>query len=193
MRIRFAVAKTYMLFSRWTFVHQPLPQKTVIIGAPHTSYWDGVFMAACLWLVRRPFSFLVKDSIVRIPVLGAFVRAIGGIPVDRTKSHGIVGQVVQQALSSSDFTLVLAPKGTRSKREYWKSGFYRIALEADIPVTLGFIDKRNHTLGWGPSIHMTGDVQRDMDAIRAFYEGKQGKRPELTSVPRLRLEAEPEA
>ena len=190
MRIRRFVANTYMLFSRWTFIHEPLEDKTLIIGAPHTSNWDSVFMALCFWSLERPFHFLVKESVTKVPLFGSFVRAIGGIPIDRSAAHGIVGQIVAQASQTEHFTVVLTPKGTRSPRQYWKSGFYRIALEADLPLALGYVDAKTRTFGWGPSIRLSGDPKSDMDVIRAFYADKVGVNPQLASVPRLRLEDE---
>lgn len=190
MRIRRFVAKTYMLFSHWTFVHEPLEDKTLVIGAPHTSNWDGVFMALCFWSLGRPFNFLVKESVTRVPLLGPFVRAIGGMPIDRSAAHGVVGQVVARAAEADEFTVVLTPKGTRSPRRYWKSGFYRMALGADLPVALGYVDAKTRTFGWGPSIRLSGDPKADMDVIRAFYADKVGVNPELASVARLRIEDE---
>ncbi|MBR5950649.1 MAG: acyltransferase, partial [Actinomycetaceae bacterium] len=87
-----------------------------------------------------------------------------------------------------EFVLAVTPKGTRSKRAFWKSGFYRIALEADLPLEMGFVDSVTKTFGWSTSFKPTGDVKADMDKIREFYAGKQGIKPELTSVPRLRAE-----
>ena len=81
---------------------------------------------------------------------------------------------------------------TRSPRDFWKSGFYRIAMEAGVPIQLGFIDRNTRTFGWGPTYQLTGDVRADMEVIRAFYAGKVGVRPEKTSVPRLRAEDEAE-
>lgn len=193
MGMKNTIASTYMRFSSWTFVHEDIPPKAVIIGAPHTSYWDGWLMVMAFWKVGRPFKFLVKDSAVKVPVLGRIIRWVGGISTDRSHAHGMVGSLVHTAQSSDQFTIIIAPKGTRSPRKYWKSGFYRIALETDLPVQLGFIDRRNRTYGWAGTISLTGDVTADMDRIRSFYEGKEGFRPEKTSVPRLRAEDDPQA
>ncbi|WP_076464042.1 1-acyl-sn-glycerol-3-phosphate acyltransferase [Actinomyces mediterranea] len=190
MRIRRLIAQTYLRFSRWTFVSEPLADKTMVIGAPHTSNWDGVFMALSFWSIERPFTFLVKDSVINVPVFGSFIKWVGGFGVDRTKSNGIVGQVVDAVKDSDSFTIVLTPKGTRSPREYWKSGFYRIALGADLPVQLGFVDAKTRTFGWGPSIRLTDDIAADMDKIRQFYADKEGVNAEKASVPRLRAEDE---
>ena len=97
---------------------------------------------------------------------------------------------MQRIRESDSFTLCITPKGTRSPREFWKSGFYRIAMEADVPIQLGFIDRNTRTFGWGPTYRLTGDVRADMDVIRAFYADKVGVKPSKTSVPRLRAEDE---
>ncbi|MCF2707416.1 1-acyl-sn-glycerol-3-phosphate acyltransferase [Arcanobacterium haemolyticum] len=188
MKITKAIASIYMKFSRWTFVHEELPPKVVAIGAPHTSNFDAFLMVMAFWKVGRPIKFLVKDSAAHAPVLGRLVRALGGISIDRSAHHGMVGSLVHQAEAADTFTLIIAPKGTRSPREYWKSGFYRICLETGMPIQLGFIDRTTMTYGWGGIVRVTGDVKADMDRIRAFYKGKTGFKPAKVSEPRLRAE-----
>lgn len=190
MRIRRFIARTYLRLSRWTFVYEELPERAMVIGAPHTSNWDGVFMALSFWSLGRPFRFLVKDSILKKPLFGPWVRWIGGIGVDRSSSHGLVDTIVTTSQRETPFTIVLTPKGTRSARPYWKSGFYRIAAGADLPVFLGFVDRSTMTFGWGPSIRIGDNVRAEMDTIRRFYADKTGVRPEKASVPRLRCEDE---
>ena len=90
--------------------------------------------------------------------------------------------------SGDVFGLVVTPDGTRKGHTHWKSGFYRIAREADLPVTLGYVDRTTMTTGLGPTIELTGEVSSDMDRIRAFYADKTGIRPELAGTPRLREE-----
>ena len=193
MTLKHAVARVFLAVSPWKVVTQEMPERVVLIGAPHTSYFDGVLMAVSLWSADRDFRFLVKDSAAHAPVIGRLIRGSGGIPVERSASHGLVEQMVERFADARPFTLCLTPKGTRGRREYWKSGFYRITTEADVPIQLGFIDRRDRTFGWGPTYRLTGDVRADMDVIRAFYDGKEGVRPALASVPRLRDEDEPAA
>jgi 1-acyl-sn-glycerol-3-phosphate acyltransferase len=100
----------------------------------------------------------------------------------------VVGDVVARIRAGEVFGLVVTPEGTRGTGAYWKSGFYRIAREAQLPVTLGYVDRTTMTTGLGPTIQLTGDVRTDMDVIRAFYADKSGLRPELRTVPRLREE-----
>ncbi len=188
MKITKAIASIFMACSRWTFVHEEIPQKVVLIGAPHTSNWDSILMLMAFWKVERPIRWLVKDSAASAPFLGRIVRALGGISTDRSSHHGLVSSLVENAEKAQTFTLIIAPKGTRSPRTYWKSGFYRICLETGMPVQFGFIDRTTMTYGWGEAIHLTGDVEADMTHIRSFYEGKTGFHPKKASVPRLRAE-----
>ncbi|KGF05677.1 1-acyl-sn-glycerol-3-phosphate acyltransferase [Arcanobacterium sp. S3PF19] len=177
------------IFSPYTLNEgEKLPPKAIIVGAPHTSYWDAVLMAIGLWKVGRHFNFFVKDSAVNSP-FGPIIKAVGGLAVDRSRSHGLVDYAVARARENSDFLLVITPKGTRGKREFWKSGFYHIAMQADLPVVLGYITRTpRKTYGWGKTIRLSGDMRADMEKIRAFYADKTGIRPELRSEPRLRGE-----
>lgn len=184
------ISSIYLFFSPVKLIKGvELPKKCVIIGAPHTSYWDGILMAVGLWQTKRKFCFFVKDSAAKLPIIGSIVRAVGGLAIDRSEKHGMVGSAVAKAKEADEIMIVIAPKGTRSKREYWKSGFYHIAYQADLPVVLGFLDTaRTKTFGWGKIVHLTGNMKADMDVIREFYTDKSGWRPELKSEPRLRDE-----
>lgn len=184
VRIRRWLAKVYWGVSRWTPHIEPLPPRGVLIGAPHTSNWDLVLMVMISWQAGVPFRFLVKNSVFW-PPLGWLMRALGGIPVDRSADRGLVREVVAMAERGEQFALVVTPEGTRSKVPYWKSGFYRIARGADLPLVLGFVDRSRMTCGVGPHLRLTGDVSADMDRIRAYYAGMVGLRPGLESEPRL--------
>jgi len=120
---------------------------------------------------------------------GPIMRTLGGIAVDRSDPGRVVAEVVEQARAGKVFGLVVTPDGTRGGNDYWKSGFYRIAREAGMPVTLGFVDRTTMTTGLGPTFELSGDVAADMDRIRAFYADKAGFRPELRTEPRLREES----
>lgn len=189
MSVKQFVSRTYQKFGSWNLSTEPLPEKAIIIGAPHTSNWDAFFMLMALWNENRSFKFLVKNSMNRGPV-GYITRALGGVGVDRGASHGLVPAIIAKAQAADEFLLCITPKGTRSPRQYWKSGFYSIALGADLPIVFGFLDSTTRTYGWGPTYKLTGDVKADMDVIRAFYDGKKGVKPELGSKPRLRAEDE---
>jgi 1-acyl-sn-glycerol-3-phosphate acyltransferase len=124
----------------------------------------------------RP-SWLGKRQIFRKP-FGRLMRWLGGIPVDRSKSTNLVAQVVERFGELDRLFLVIPPSATRHKAPHWKSGFYHIARGAGVPILCTFLDYSRKVGGIGPAIMPSGDVRADMDAIRAFYEGIQGRYPE---------------
>jgi 1-acyl-sn-glycerol-3-phosphate acyltransferase len=186
--IRSLLARVFWAFSRWSLKTTPAPSRpSILIGAPHTSNWDFVLMLAIAWRLRIRTHWLGKDSLFR-GWKGPIMRALGGIPVDRSNPQGLVAEIVARANAGEMFSLVVTPEGTRGSGTYWKSGFYRIAREAGMPVVLGYVDRTTMTTGLGATIELTGDVIADMDAVRAFYSDKAGLRPELRTEPRLREE-----
>ncbi|MEE6281590.1 1-acyl-sn-glycerol-3-phosphate acyltransferase [Georgenia sunbinii] len=189
VRTRRALAGLYWRCSRWQPDPQPPPgDGGILLGAPHTSNWDFVLMLALAWHWGIPVRYLGKASLFTRP-FGRLMRALGGIPVQRDDPSRLVPELVAE-LRGRQAYLVITPEGTRGPAPYWKSGFYRIAREAGLPVTLGYVDRRVMTAGLGPTLTLTGDVTADMDRVRAFYAGKvgvKGARP----VPRLRSEDEP--
>jgi 1-acyl-sn-glycerol-3-phosphate acyltransferase len=113
---------------------------------------------------------------------------MGGVPVDRKNPAGLVDAMVELARSKGNVAILIPPEGARAKKTYWKSGFRRIALGADVPVLLSFLDKPTRTGGYGPTLRMSDDIGADMDAIRAFYADKHGMRPGRFTPPLLREE-----
>lgn len=191
MAFRRFIARIFWTFSRWRLVSEPAPDRpTVLIGAPHTSNWDFVFMLGIAWKLDMHFRWLGKKSLFR-GWRGPIMRRLGGIPVDRESPAAVVGEVLARIRAGEIFGLVVTPDGTRTGHTHWKSGFYRIAREASLPVTLGYVDRTTMTTGLGPTIELTGDVATDMNLIRAFYADKSGVRPENRVEPRLREELTP--
>jgi 1-acyl-sn-glycerol-3-phosphate acyltransferase len=136
-----------------------------------------------------PISWLIKDVWTK-PPFGGLVRAVGGVAVDRSRPNGMVGQMIEAFARHDDLHLVIPPEGTRSRTEYWKSGFYRIALGAGVPVVPGFLDYSTKTGGFGPPIDLSGNVTTDMDKLREFYKNGAGmaRHPEKFGPVRLREE-----
>lgn len=186
--LRSLVSRVYWACSRWTLAGEPATDRpSVLIGAPHTSNWDFVLMLGIAWRHGMDIRWLGKKSLFA-GWRGPIMRGLGGIPVDRSNPADVVGEVLARIEAGEVFGLVVTPDGTRGSNTYWKSGFYRIAREAGIPVTLGYVDRTTMTTGLGPTFELTGDVPTDMDRIRAFYADKAGVRPELRTEPRLRSE-----
>lgn len=184
--MRKALARLVLRLARWRTVGE-VPRSGILVGAPHTSNWDWVAMLLLMWSGGVPPRVLIKAEIMRTP-LGPLLRANGGISLDRKNPGAVVRKLVAEARSGEPFLLIIAAEGTRKKVDYWKSGFYRIAKQSGLPISMGFIDGPTRTMGFGPSLVPTDDVVADMDVIRAFYADKQGVHPQLRTEPRLREE-----
>jgi 1-acyl-sn-glycerol-3-phosphate acyltransferase len=165
----------------------PKTKKFVFIAAPHTSNWDLPFMLATAYIFGVEISWMGKHTLFKGP-WGGFMKALGGIPVDRRAPHGLVRQVVERFEQADTLILAVPPKGTRKKVAYWKSGFYHIAQGAQVPIVLSFLDFQRKAAGLGPVLTPTGDIRADMDQVRAFYRDIRGKHPALECEPRLREE-----
>jgi 1-acyl-sn-glycerol-3-phosphate acyltransferase len=184
--IRSAFARLMLRLTRWKTVGR-VPRSGILVGAPHTSNWDWVAMVMLTWRDGVAPKVLIKRELFRGP-LAPLLRMTGGIPLDRANPGETVRRLLGEAKRGEDFLLVLAAEGTRRKAEYWKSGFYKIAKQTGLPITLGFIDGHTRTIGFGPTFAPSGDIAADMDKVRAFYADKQGIHPEKRTEPRLREE-----
>ncbi|MGA8258037.1 MAG: 1-acyl-sn-glycerol-3-phosphate acyltransferase [Nocardioides sp.] len=184
--VRRSLARVLLGLARWRTAGE-VPQRGILVGAPHTSNWDWVLTMLLAWRSSVQLRLLVKESFFKGP-LAPFMRATGAVALDRDNPGATVRALLADAESDETFLLGIAAEGTRSKGEYWKSGFRRISQQTGIPITLAYLDRPSRTVGWGPTFSPTDDVVADMDRIRAFYADKSGIRPELTTIPRLREE-----
>lgn len=177
MIIRPFLARGFWSLSRYRLrsTGAPTAGAAVLIGAPHTSNWDFPVMLAISWSHRISPKWLGKRSLFRFP-LGVLMRALGGIPVDRANPAGLVDEIVRRLGAGERFFLVVTPEGTRGRGTHWKSGFYRIARAANLPLVLGYVDSTTRTAGFGPTVHLTDSVAADMDRLREFYADKRGIR-----------------
>ena len=172
---------------RWRFYGEiPDAPKYVAIVAPHTSNWDFFILFMASRAIDLPFpNFAAKHTVFKGPIAW-MLEKVGGIPINRTQRYNVVQQLVDAYNSHEKMILGITPEGTRSKSEYWRSGFYHIARGAGIPLVLIWIDYPTKTAGIMPVALPTGDVEADMASIRAFYAGCRGRHPELQSEARLR-------
>ena len=168
----------------------PVPDRCVIIAAPHSSNWDFplVLSLAAMYGVR--ITWLGKEELFRGP-MGWVMRRFGGIPVKRNDAGSMVADLAAQFSTRQKFRLVVPVEGTRSRSEYWKSGFYRIAAAAEVPVVFGYVDSITRTAAFAQSVQLSGNVSADMDLVREFYSGKEGLRSGRASIPRLKEEDSP--
>lgn len=177
------MARALLRLAGWRVVFDGLPAaQGVAIAYPHTSNWDFVVGILAKWAIGLPATFWGKDSLFRVPLLGPWMRWLGGVPVDRQNARGIVGQMAEaltQARAEGRFLwLVLAPEGTRSAGEGWRSGFYHVATAARVPLALIFFDYQHRELGFRRYLQLSGDPAADMAAIAQGFGAVHGRRPD---------------
>jgi 1-acyl-sn-glycerol-3-phosphate acyltransferase len=152
------------------------------MGASHTSNWDFLVFLGAVHAVGRQIRFIGKHSLFRWPMAG-FMRALGGVPVDRSARQDLVSQIVDQFDAHDDFILVIAPEGTRSFTTQWKSGFYQIAQKAGVPLVAAGPDYPTPRGVFGPVIQPTGNYAEDMKPAFAFFRTLTPKHPERAGFP----------
>lgn len=170
----------------WRVVLVPPPvSKAVVIFYPHTSNWDFVIGVLARAAVAIPIGFVGKDTLFRPPFGGLF-RRLGGMPVNRRESTGFVAQMAGLFAGRDQLYLAIAPEGTRAKVDHWKSGFYRVALAAGVPLGLAFIDYDRREVGILGWLDLTGDEAEDLAQLRARYAGRRGRKPRNEGEIRLK-------
>ena len=166
-----------MLGWRLDFEGFPARQGVAIVY-PHTSNWDFPIGMLAKWALGVPARFWGKDSLFKLPVIGAWMRWVGGIPIDRSSSRGVVGQMVhvfdQHKQNDQLLWLGLAPEGTRSFTPGWRSGFYQLALGAQVPLALVKLDWGQRRFSVVDFYDLTGQVERDYAHMAQVFEGVKG-------------------
>lgn len=180
MSIKARFCRIVLRLMGWRVVGATPPHdKFVMVGAYHTSNMDALLMLLITNALEVSPQWLAKHTLFK-GWRGPIMRATGAIPLDRATSTDMAEQAVQLFAERDRLALVIAPEGTRKKVNRWKSGFYYIALDAGVPIALGFVDYKKREGGIDPQIiHPTGDLEADFEAIRAFYSGVTARYPEL--------------
>ena len=148
--------------------------RLVVIGAPHSSYWDGVWGLMMKIALRLDINIMIKREVLDGP-LGLVLRPLGMIPINRQAALNVVGQMAQRFAEQSRMWLAITPEGTRKPVAQWKSGFLRIAHAAGVPILPVFLDYPSKTFTLGAPVWTSGDFDADMAAIRALFRGYRGK------------------
>lgn len=171
------LARSTMRLLGWR-IEGKLPDlpRFILIGAPHTSNWDFMLFLGVIFSLRANVRFMGKAELFRFPI-GWFFRYCGGVPVERKKSTGLVEQMVKVCNESERFILTIAPEGTRHHVTEWKRGFYHIARSAGIPIVMAIVDGRHKAVRIGQVFHPTEDMEADMKAIKAVFDGVKGIKP----------------
>jgi 1-acyl-sn-glycerol-3-phosphate acyltransferase len=152
-------------------------KRCIVVMAPHTSNWDFVLGRLGYASLGMDVHFLIKKETFKFP-LGYLIKAFGGIPVDRQRSTNVVLSITEMFKTQEHLILTIAPEGTRSLNHNWKRGFYYIALQARIPLVLGYLDYKKKEAGFGVVFEPTGNFEQDMIEIEAFYKTKTALYPE---------------
>ncbi|MHA7878078.1 MAG: 1-acyl-sn-glycerol-3-phosphate acyltransferase [Bacteroidota bacterium] len=168
----------------WKFVGD-IPQgisKAVLVVAPHTSNWDGFYGLLFCFVKQLPIKFAIKKEAMFFP-LGLLLKRMGGIAIDRkkkseaAKSVSMVHLMASMLQQQAPLILIIAPEGTRKHVKRWRRGFYHIAMQAHVPLILGYMDYKKKHIGFGPTVYPTGNLAKDIQQIQAFYKDKMGKYP----------------
>jgi 1-acyl-sn-glycerol-3-phosphate acyltransferase len=173
----------------WRFINEVdahIVPKAVIVAAPHTSNFDALLLLPlATFYARMPATMVKEDWTKGIWALPA--RIFNVIPINRSAAHDIVFQMRETFASRERLVVAITPEGTRSYTEYWKSGFYNIALGADVPIILLVMDFKAKAAGMKLMFQPSGDIEADMDKLRAGLEGVQGRHPEKMGPIRVRV------
>jgi 1-acyl-sn-glycerol-3-phosphate acyltransferase len=168
----------------WTIhVDEPKVDKYVLIAAPHTSNWDFPLGIVAARALRLEVFWMGKHTLFRWPY-GWFFRAIGGMPVNRDHARNLIQQMTDSFERSHQLILALAPEGTRTQTDHWKTGFYHIAKAANVPIVMAFLDYGKKQVGMGGMFYPKDDIEADFEYIRQFYKDRRGKRPDQESLIR---------
>ena len=148
--------------------------KAVLIAAPHSSWWDGIWGLLMKAGVGADVNFMAKQELFHGP-LGGLLRQLGGMPIDRRVAKGIVEQMVDQFHQRDALWLGIAPEGTRKSVARWRSGFWHIAHGAGVPIVPAYFNYADKTIGIGPLFETSDDMEADIVRLRAFYAPFKGK------------------
>jgi 1-acyl-sn-glycerol-3-phosphate acyltransferase len=153
----------------------PEARKSVFIAAPHTSNWDLPYTLMVAFALGLDIRWMGKASLFRWP-FGWFMRWLGGIPVDRSRSNDLVAaSALALTEAPGAMQLIVPPEGTRGRTRYWKTGFYYIAAAARVPIVMAYMDYERKVSGLGPIFVPTGDIEADMARIKVFYAPFKGR------------------
>ncbi len=170
------LGRTILRLGGWHMVGAfPDIPRLVLIAAPHSSNWDGIWGFAVKLATGLEIKVLGKHSLFRIPVLGQVLKYFGVIPVDRGAAHGVIKQAAAMLRDADRLWFVVAPEGTRKRVERWKTGFWKIAKAADVPVLPAYFHYPEKIIGIGPPFELSDDMAADIVRIRAWYRPWQGK------------------
>lgn len=168
----------------WKVEFRGLPAlQGMIVVYPHTSNWDFPIGLLAKWAIGIPAHFWAKDSLFKLPLIGRWMRWVGGIAINRSGPQGLVSSMVevyqQHRQEGRMLWMAVAPEGTRSLTTGWRSGFYQVTVGAQVPLALVRFDWGRRTVFFVDFVELTGDVDADYARMAEVFAGVKGCRPEL--------------
>lgn len=183
-RITPKIARLFNRLTGWRTVGQiPNIDQAVVIGAPHTSNLDGVYALPLLVELGVDIKILAKKELFGVPILSQFLTWVGVMPIDRGKKGSVLQANIDRFATKEPLFLGLAPEGTRTRTEKWKTGFYYLAVGAGVPIIPAALDYRMKTLQFLPSFYPTGDIEQDLPKIYAYFQDITPKHPHHFNLP----------
>lgn len=184
-----ALARAVLRMAGWQLQFDGLPAAQGVMAVyPHTSNWDFIIGLLAKWAMGMPANFWGKASLFRIPLLGRWMTWLGGLPVQRDAPRGQAGAMadaLRDARADGRFMwLALAPEGTRGRTEGWRTGFYRVAHQAEVPLALVVLDWGRKRVGFDSCWQLSGDVQADFEVFAQRLAACRGRRPDLAAPVR---------
>ncbi|MHA7878796.1 MAG: 1-acyl-sn-glycerol-3-phosphate acyltransferase [Saccharospirillum sp.] len=167
---------------------QPFPNlpKAIAVGGPHTSNWDGIIGLLGATALALPTRFMIKHTLFKGP-LGWLLKRLGAIPVDRTRSGGMVSQTVAELARHERIIIVMTPEGTRSGAEQWKTGFHHIARLSGVPIVLATADYGKRQISYPLVVQASDDLEGDLRSMYDCFAAVTPRHPEKLSKPVRRL------
>lgn len=190
-----ALARALLRCFGWRIDCRGLPARQgVVMVYPHTSNWDFPIGVLTKWSLNFELKFWAKDSLFRSPIFGRWMRAIGGVPVNRRAANGMVGETANRMREAKardeHFWLIVAPEGTRGYVDHWKSGAYHVAVQANVPVGLASFDYATKTVVFTDFVEVSGEPDRDFALFAEVLKGRQGKHADQAGLIRLKADGE---
>ena len=185
MKISQALSRFILKIAGWkVIVSNPILDKSVICVAPHTSNWDFILGKLCYTSVGLTAHFMIKKEWFKFP-FNLIFKPMGGIPVERSRNNNLIDQVVERFKTMKKFNIAITPEGTRKRNDKWKKGFYYIALKANVPIQLAYIDYKDKVLSIEKMFYPTGDEKADFKIINDYYQNVTARHPEFFALNKI--------